>query len=91
MADIVPALARELLLAPDPPMRLPTVRELAVRHRASLSSIHTAMGRLREAGAIEVETRRVGARRLEADVRVRLRLMADPVALDSSTPLHDGA
>ena len=53
----MPALARELLLAPDPPMRLPTVRELAVRHRASLSSIHTAMGRLREAGAIEVETR----------------------------------
>ena len=57
VADIVPALARELLLAPDPPMRLPTVRELAVRHRASLSSIHTAMGRLRETGAIEVETR----------------------------------
>ena len=53
----MPALARELLLAPDPPMRLPTVRELAVRHRASLSSIHTAMGRLRETAAIDVETR----------------------------------
>jgi hypothetical protein len=57
VADIVPALARELLLAPEPPSRLPTVRELAVRHRASLSSIHTAMGRLRDTGAIEVETR----------------------------------
>jgi hypothetical protein len=57
VADIVPALARELLLAPEPPSRLPTVRDLAVRHRASLSSIHTAMGRLRESGAIEVETR----------------------------------
>jgi hypothetical protein len=57
VADIVPALARELLLESEPPTRLPTVRELAVRHRASLSSIHTAMGRLREAGAIQVETR----------------------------------
>lgn len=57
VADIVPALARELLLAADPPSRLPTVRDLAVRHRASLSSIHTAMGRLRDLGAIEVETR----------------------------------
>lgn len=57
VADIVPALARELLLAPEPPTRLPTVRELTVRHRSSLSSIHTAMGRLRELGAISVETR----------------------------------
>jgi hypothetical protein len=57
VSDIVPALARELLLEPPPPSRLPTVRELAVRHRASLSSIHAAMGRLREIGAIEVETR----------------------------------
>jgi hypothetical protein len=57
VADIVPALAREMLLAPDPPSRLATVRELAVRHRASLSSIHTAMGRLRDTGAITIETR----------------------------------
>jgi hypothetical protein len=57
VADIVHALARELLLAPEPPSRLPTVRDLTVRHRSSLSSIHTAMGRLRELGAITVETR----------------------------------
>jgi hypothetical protein len=57
VSDIVPDLARELLLEPEPPARLPTVRDLAVRHRASLSSIHSAMGRLRELGAIDVETR----------------------------------
>lgn len=57
VADIVHALARELLLAPEPPSRLPTVRDLTVRHRSSLSSIHTAMSRLRELGAITVETR----------------------------------
>jgi YhfZ C-terminal domain len=62
VADIVPALARQLLTAPEPPSRLPTVRELARQHRSSLSSIHMAMGRLEESGAIDIEVRgRLGA------------------------------
>lgn len=62
MAEIVPALARQLLVAPDPPSRLPTVRELARQHRSSLSSIHFAMSRLQESGAVDVEMRgRLGA------------------------------
>ncbi len=62
MADIVPALARQLLVAPEPPFRLPTVRDLAKEHRSSLSSIHFAMSRLQEAGAVEIEMRgRLGA------------------------------
>jgi hypothetical protein len=57
VADLVPELARDMLLSPEPPIRLPTVRELAVSHRASISSIHAAMGRLRVSGAVQVETR----------------------------------
>lgn len=57
VSDIVPALAREFLVAPDPPWRMPTVRDLAHRHRSSISSIHVAIARLREAGTIDVETR----------------------------------
>jgi hypothetical protein len=36
---------------------MPTVRDLAVKHRTSISSIHVALARLREAEAIDVETR----------------------------------
>ncbi len=62
VADIVEALARQLLVAPQPPYRLPTVRQLAQQHRSSLSSIHFAMTRLQEAGAVEIEMRgRLGA------------------------------
>jgi hypothetical protein len=62
LTDIVPELARRFLTSPEPPTRLPTVRELALDHRSSLASIHVAMGRLEEAGAIVVETRgRLGA------------------------------
>jgi hypothetical protein len=62
MADIVPELARRFLVAPEPPSRLPTVRELARDHRSSIASIHAAIGRLEEMGGIEVETRgRLGA------------------------------
>lgn len=57
VADLVPALARQFLGAPEPPSRLPTVRELAEQHRSSLSSIHAAIGRLIEAEAVEVEMR----------------------------------
>ena len=57
LADIVPELARKFLTAPEPPSRLPTIRNLAGDHRSSLSSIHAAMGRLEEAGAIAIETR----------------------------------
>jgi hypothetical protein len=62
VADIVPALARQFLTASEPPSRLPTVRELARQHRSSLSSIHFAIGRLEEAGALDIEMRgRLGA------------------------------
>jgi hypothetical protein len=62
VAELVPALARQLLVAPPPPVRLPTVRELARQHRSSLSSIHFAMTRLEEAGAVDIEMRgRLGA------------------------------
>ena len=62
LTDIVPELARRFLTAAEPPSRLPTIRTLAHEHRSSLSSIHAAMGRLEEAGAITIETRgRLGA------------------------------
>ena len=62
LTDIVPELARRFLTTPEPPVRLPTTRDLAHDHRSSLASIHVAMGRLEEAGGIAVETRgRLGA------------------------------
>lgn len=49
-------------MAPDPPSRVPTVRELVREHRSSLASIHAAIARLEAAGAIELERRgRLGA------------------------------
>ncbi len=49
-------------MAPDPPSRVPTVRELVREHRSSLASIHAAISRLETAGAIELERRgRLGA------------------------------
>jgi hypothetical protein len=62
LTDIVPELARRFLTTPEPPSRLPTIRDLARDHHSSLASIHVAMGRLEEAGGIVVETRgRLGA------------------------------
>jgi hypothetical protein len=61
-SDVVAELARRFLVVPEPPSRLPTVRELARDHRSSIASIHVAVGRLEEAGAIRVATRgRLGA------------------------------
>ncbi len=58
----MPELARRFLTTAEPPVRLPTTRDLAHDHRSSLASIHVAMGRLEEAGGIVVETRgRLGA------------------------------
>jgi len=61
VADIVPTLARqfaELELG----ARLPTVRALAREHHSSNSSVHAAIGRLEQGGAIAIETRgRAGA------------------------------
>lgn len=49
-------------MAPNPPSRVPTVRELVHEHRSSLASIHAAISRLEAAGAIELERRgRLGA------------------------------
>ena len=62
VADIVPTLARQFLAAFEPGSRLPTVRALAREHRSSNSSVHAAIGRLEQGGAIEIETRgRAGA------------------------------
>jgi hypothetical protein len=62
LTDIVPELARQFLTAPQPPARLPTIRDLAHDHRSSLSSIHAAIGRLEDADAVTIETRgRLGA------------------------------
>ena len=62
ITEIVPELARRFLTAPEPPSRLPTIRELAHDHGSSLASVHAAMGRLEEAGGIRIETRgRLGA------------------------------
>jgi hypothetical protein len=55
--ELVPVLAREFLTAPEPPSRLATVRELAREHGSSLSSIHLVIGRLCEAGAVDIEMR----------------------------------
>ena len=62
VADIVPTLARQFLGAFEAGSRLPTVRALAREHSSSNSSVHAAIGRLEQGGAIEIETRgRAGA------------------------------
>ena len=69
LTDIVPEPRPPILTAPEPPSRLPTIRDLAHDHRSSLASIHVAMGRLEEAGAIRIETRgRLGAFLVERSV-----------------------
>jgi hypothetical protein len=55
-------LARRLLTIPETPTRLPTIRDLARAHGTSLATVHAAMNRLIDSGAIEVDTRgRLGA------------------------------
>jgi YhfZ-like protein/helix-turn-helix protein len=62
ITDVVPELARRFLTAPEPPSRVPTVRQLVHEHRSSLASIHAAIARLEAAGAIKLERRgRLGA------------------------------
>jgi hypothetical protein len=62
VADVVPALARQFLAEHELGSRLPTVRALAREHRSSNSSVHAAIGRLEQGGAIAIETRgRAGA------------------------------
>ena len=62
VADIVPTLARQFLAELDLGARLPTVRALAREHHSSNSSVHAAIGRLEQGGAIAIETRgRAGA------------------------------
>ena len=57
VVDLVPVIARRFLTAPEPPSRLPTVRQLSSELHASLSSVHAAIGRLVEAEAVEIENR----------------------------------
>jgi hypothetical protein len=62
VADVMAELAQLFMVAPEPPTRIPTVRELARAHGSSLASIHSAISRLIEMEAISVETRgRLGA------------------------------
>ena len=80
-------LAGRFLTADEPPARLPTIRELAQDHGSSLSSIHAAIGRLEEAGAITIETRgRLGAFMVERSVG-RLWAIAENGPLVISLPL----
>ncbi|HSS93070.1 MAG TPA: YhfZ family protein [Candidatus Dormibacteraeota bacterium] len=61
-ADIVPTLARQFLAELDVGSRLPTVRALAREHHSSNSSVHAAISKLEQGGAISIETRgRAGA------------------------------
>ncbi len=69
VAEIVPALARRFLGEIDLGARLPTVRALAREHHSSNSSVHAAIGRLEQGGAIAVETRgRAGAFLVERSI-----------------------
>ena len=87
LADIVRELARRFLETPEPPFRLPTIRDLAHDHGSSLASIHAAIGRLEEAGAIRIETRgRLGAFLVERSIG-RLWAMAEGGPLVISLPL----
>ena len=87
LTDVVPELARRFLTAPEPPSRLPTIRDLAHEHGSSLASIHAAMGRLEEAGAIRLETRgRLGAFLVDRSVG-RLWATAENGPLVISLPL----
>jgi YhfZ C-terminal domain/Helix-turn-helix domain len=87
VSDVVTELARRFLTAPEPPSRLPTIRELAHEHGSSLSSIHAAIGRLEEAGAIQIETRgRLGAFMVSRSVG-RLWAIAENGPLVISLPL----
>ncbi|HLY14309.1 MAG TPA: YhfZ family protein [Candidatus Limnocylindrales bacterium] len=87
VTDVVAELAGRFLTADEPPARLPTIRELAQDHGSSLSSIHAAIGRLEEAGAITIETRgRLGAFMVERSVG-RLWAIAENGPLVISLPL----
>jgi hypothetical protein len=87
IADIVPELARRFLTAAEPASRLPTIRDLARDHGSSLASVHAAIGRLEEAGAIRIETHgRLGASLVERSVG-RLWAIAERGPLVISLPL----
>jgi hypothetical protein len=91
LTDVVRELARRFLTAQEPPFRLPTIRDLAHDHRSSLASIHAAMGRLEEAGAIKLETRgRLGAFLVERSVG-RLWATAEAGPLVIGLPLASSA
>ncbi len=87
VAELVPVLARRFLAQLEPGDALPTVRMMADQMHSSVSSIHAAIGRLEEAGAIEFETRgRLGAF-LVARSLGRLWLIAEGGPLVIALPL----
>jgi hypothetical protein len=87
ISDLVPELAGRFLTADMPPSRIPTIRQLARDHGSSLASVHAAIGRLEETGAIRIETRgRLGAVLVERSV-ARLWAVAENGPLVISLPL----
>jgi hypothetical protein len=87
LADIVVVLARELLELAGPGSRLPTVRELASAHHSSPASIHAAIARLEEEGAIAIETRGRAGAFLVSRSASRLWAMMDQGPLVIAMPL----
>jgi hypothetical protein len=62
VTEMVATLARQFLAGAELGSRLPTVRALAREHRSSNSSVHAAIARLEQGGAVVIETRgRAGA------------------------------
>ncbi|HSS61347.1 MAG TPA: YhfZ family protein [Candidatus Limnocylindrales bacterium] len=87
VADIVPALARQVLAGIEPGHRMPTVRALAREHHSSSSSVHAGIGRLEQRGAISIETRgRAGAFLVARSIE-RLWAMMDTGPLVIALPL----
>jgi site-specific DNA recombinase len=74
---------------------LTDVAAMAGRFREELTDIEATNDLDRKRAFVEryvrqitVESRRVGARKIEADVRVYLRLKPDPITVETTTPVH---
>jgi hypothetical protein len=87
VAELVPVLARRILADVEPQERLPTVRGLASQLHSSPASIHAAVARLEEAGAIGVETRGRSGAFLVAKSTGRLWALAQGSPLVIALPL----
>jgi hypothetical protein len=87
VTSLVPILARRFLGELEPGDALPTVRVIAGQLHSSPSSVHVALSQLKEAGAIEFETRgRAGAFLVDRSLG-RLWTMAEGGPLVVALPL----